>query len=85
MSKTCAACMKKLNESQWRNDETMKSCPSCSTANGREHVFLPHPDAFGETLARSSTEDPGGSQSWCSACRGKKGPQFGELCTALPR
>lgn len=82
-SETCQACARLLSRSQWRANDMLKSCPRCSSANGREHVFHRHPEAFGETSARASAADPEGSQSWCTACRGRMPPGGGRRCSEL--
>jgi hypothetical protein len=51
-----------LTKSHW-----MKSCPECSRKAGRV-VFLPYPEAFGESEKRE-TQQHKGAQSWCTKCR----------------
>lgn len=71
MSK-CINCNKKLNESQYKKGETYKSCPKCSVADGKEHVFYPYPSDFGETEKRITKNNPNGAQSYCQNCRGNR-------------
>lgn len=83
----CANCREPLNHGQWNPNETLKSCPKCSSDNGREHVFYAYPDEFGVTDLRASREHPEGPQSYCSACRASLIPVAkATLCKdALPR
>ncbi|MDG0876410.1 hypothetical protein ABEX25_22085 [Paenibacillus thiaminolyticus] len=82
----CTSCEKPLNASQWSSDGKYKSCPSCSTRNGTEHVFFPYPDSFGTTPKRATAAHPEGPQSHCTSCRGT-GSSAGEpiLCSAVER
>lgn len=82
-SKNCTACERALHQAQWRANDMLKSCPRCSSANGREHVFHRHPEAFGETPARATASDPEGTQSWCTACRGRQVAPAGFPCSHL--
>lgn len=77
----CAHCGKPLNKSIYKGK--MKSCPSCSEANGQYHVFYPYPASFGTTPKRASTNHPDGPQSHCQSCRGGNPPSEGILCNAL--
>lgn len=74
---TCRHCGQALNISQ-RDDEVnpkYKSCPSCSTNHGEEHIFYRHPEAFGTSERRVSPTTPDGAQSYCTRCRsGRTGP-----------
>lgn len=78
----CSACSNKLNASQWSADQQWKSCPRCSQANGKEHVFYAYPANFGETEARASASHPNGPQSYCVECRADHTPTFAgaKLC-----
>lgn len=84
MSDFCKVCDNALNESQYSSDVNYKSCPSCSKANGEEHVYYAYPDAFGTTQKRSSTSRPEGPQSYCARCRGR-GDSYPEqiLCSQI--
>lgn len=66
----CTVCNRALNQTQWSNDETLKSCPNCSATNGREHVFFRYPEKFGTTPRRATPQHPEGPQSYCTDCRG---------------
>lgn len=70
MAQSCIICERPLNRSQYKSNKAWKSCPSCSTQNGRQHVFRPYPAAFGTSTERMSDGTPDGAQSWCSGCRG---------------
>jgi len=72
MGELCKVCGKILNSSQYSNDGKFKSCPSCSKANGEEHVYYLYPDNFGTTLRRASSNRPEGPQSHCESCRFNK-------------
>ena len=77
----CEACGKPLNRSQRRRGNALKSCPNCSTRDGRQHVYHDYPDAFGETAARATASDPDGPQSWCTRCRADADDAWpGTLC-----
>lgn len=65
----CSSCKRPLNRSQYSEDKKMKSCPRCSSKDGREHVFYEYPGAFGQTDARVSDASPDGAQSYCATCR----------------
>lgn len=67
----CKVCGKYLNDSQYSKDGKYKSCPSCSTANGQEHVYYPYPESFGTTPKRATSNKPEGPQSYCTSCRGR--------------
>lgn len=67
----CSVCKRSLSRAQWSKDGTLKSCPSCSQANGSKHVFFDYPSKFGTTQLRSTPSHPEGPQSHCSDCRGK--------------
>ena len=66
----CRFCGKPLNKSQYNYDETLKSCPRCSEIDGKEHIYYPYPENFGDTPKRSSDNHPDGPQSHCSSHRG---------------
>lgn len=84
MSKECTHCRKPLNESQYRKNKQYKSCPKCSTKNGKEHVYYEYPSSFGTTLNRASQNNPEGPQSYCIPCRSEKGIVCGGiLCSEL--
>ncbi|MFQ6370452.1 hypothetical protein [Shewanella sp. YIC-542] len=70
----CVCCGEKLNVGMIhkvdpQTGQRFKSCPHCSAANGKEHVFHPYPGAFGKTPARQSARNPEGYQSYCYDCR----------------
>jgi len=69
MGELCKACNKELNKSQYRKGDKYKSCPNCSTKNGKEHVYYLYPENFGTTPKRASTKRPDGPQSHCESCR----------------
>lgn len=82
---TCIACKRRLNRSQYSEDRKLKSCPRCSTKDGREHIFYDYPDAFGQTDARVSETTPDGAQSYCATCRTNDEPVFGSRrCSSIP-
>jgi hypothetical protein len=82
----CINCSKPLNETQYRKKRSLKSCPNCSTKNGKEHLFYPYPETFGTTPKRSSTTNPDGPQSYCQACRGEQEqPLQGILCSEIQK
>lgn len=68
----CKHCDKLLKLSQYKQNDTWKSCPNCSRANGQMHVFYRYPDKFGTTAQRSSPSHPEGAQSYCTCCRSDK-------------
>jgi len=82
MNVVCQHCGKPLNESQYRKGKQYKSCPQCSSKNGKEHVYYTYPENFGTTPLRVSTNSPEGAQSYCYPCRGR-GPSsgVGKLCS----
>ena len=82
---TCSHCGLPLDESQFTDEKTWKSCPSCSQAHGGEHVFRRYPTAFGTTPARASLRHPEGPQSQCTECRGNQAPDLASarLCSDL--
>lgn len=83
-SAPCAVCNRPLNRSQYSADNKLKSCPRCSTNDGREHVFYDYPDAFGQTDARVSDTTPDGAQSHCATCRTKDDPIRGSSrCSSI--
>jgi len=65
----CVTCGGSLSRSIYSVGRDLKSCPSCSQANGREHIFRLYPTAFGRTDQRSSEGHPDGAQSHCLECR----------------
>lgn len=84
MSK-CKHCGRPLKDSQERTVGTIeyKSCPSCSQANGEEHIFYKR-DLFGYTDRRVTRNTPDGVQSYCVPCRGgDTPPQNGIKCSEL--
>lgn len=80
----CSNCTRPLKISQYSKDGNYKSCPKCSTDNGKEHVFYPV-DHFGYTDLRITGNNPNGIQSWCPPCRGKvdSTSSFGLLCSQI--
>jgi hypothetical protein len=79
----CVHCEQPLHRVQRAKAQTLKSCPNCSTRNGKQHVYHDYPEDYGETKKRITSANPKGSQSWCSLCRSKKGPWSGPLCTKV--
>ncbi|MBS5979818.1 hypothetical protein [Dysgonomonas sp. Marseille-Q5470] len=79
----CNHCGEELNTSQYRENKTLKSCPSCSVANGSYHVYHKYEEDFGVTDKRSSSSSPEGAQSYCTNCRGGNPPRTGVLCKDL--
>ena len=80
----CATCNRALNRSQYSEDKKLKSCPRCSSKDGREHVFYDYPDAFGQTDARVSDASPDGAQSYCATCRTNDEPLRGaRRCSSI--
>jgi transposase len=79
----CMPCRKQLHLVQRAKAQTLKSCPHCSTKNGRQHVYHDYPEAYGETGKRVTAANPKGSQSWCTRCRARRGPWSGPLCKAV--
>lgn len=74
----CKHCGKPLNQSQYAQGGSLKSCPKCSTEDGEEHIFYSYPGAFGQSEKRASASIPDGAQSWCTLCRGDDyGPHYG--------
>lgn len=65
----CRVCERELNRAQWSKDETLKSCPHCSTKDGDQHVFFKYPQNFGTTPLRATPNHPEGPQSYCTECR----------------
>lgn len=65
----CKKCGKMLNMSIY-NDKGQKSCPKCSTQNGRVHVFHDQSN-FGFTDKRITSKNPKGIQSYCKGCRSR--------------
>lgn len=68
----CQHCDKPLQISQYKQNDTWKSCPKCSQDNGHVHIFHQYPEMFGTTPHRSSPQHPEGAQSYCTCCRGDK-------------
>lgn len=67
----CRVCGKPLNESQWKEERSYKSCPKCSVENSKEHVYYEYPEHFGTTDARITATNPDGAQSYCAVCRNR--------------
>lgn len=87
-ARVCEVCDLRLRDAQHSADETWKSCPSCSRADGRHHVFYRTPDAFGTTPRRQSATNPIGVQSYCIACRQDVARTAGEprkLCNEVAK
>ena len=91
---SCTCCGRKLNIGMIQKIDPatgakFKSCPHCSDANGKEHVFHSYPASFGKTPARKTAKNPDGYQSYCSDCRGlEKGEishvySSGRVCSSL--
>jgi len=76
----CQHCHQPLNVSQYNARRTVKSCPNCSTINGKHHVYYAYPDEFGTTALRATASTPDGAQSYCTACRGGQTP----TATSIP-
>lgn len=76
----CIICGRPLNESQYNDDETLKSCPRCSELDGEEHIYFPYPEYFGDTIKRSSGYHPDGPQSHCYSHRGNKNQPIPNGC-----
>lgn len=74
----CKKCGLPLNISQYKENESYKSCPNCSKINGEEHVYFPYPDYFGTTPLRSSSSHHEGPQSHCQRCRGNGGGNYSD-------
>ena len=74
----CAHCKRPLSRSQYSGDKKMKSCPKCSSADGREHIFYEYPVAFGQSEARVSEGTPDGAQSYCATCRTNNDPVYAD-------
>jgi hypothetical protein len=66
----CVSCQKPLNRSIYSSNRRWKSCPKCSVADGRRHMFYDYPGDFGTSDARVSDDSPDGAQSYCATCRG---------------
>ena len=86
----CGNCSVDLREPLTPADGKWRSCPECSARNGRQHVFLPFPEAFDvvEAPANAPAEaesDP--RQSWCHACRSgnTRGLTRTRTCRDVPR
>jgi hypothetical protein len=64
----CQHCETTLTRSVYKKGRTLKSCPHCSTQDGRFHVFYEYPAGF-----KMAEPPPGvtlvGPASYCSACR----------------
>lgn len=71
----CKSCGMRLNKARWADGRKYKSCPRCSTKNGREHVFYPYPQEFGNTDKRVTANNPDGAQSYCTPCRSGRDSQ----------
>lgn len=85
MAGRCIVCHEPLEDAQWSNDKIYKSCPNCSTTNGKEHVYYPL-EEFGFTDARITSNNPDGIQSWCQPCRGRgESASVGKLCSELKK
>ncbi|SHJ93058.1 hypothetical protein [Paramaledivibacter caminithermalis] len=71
--KLCRVCNKPLHESQrlTHNGIKIKSCPKCSTLNGKEHVYYEE-HVFGFTDERITHNNTDGIQSYCAPCRSDK-------------
>ena len=79
----CAACDRPLRSSVFARERTLKSCPECSGRNGRERIYHPYPEAFGQSEARAEGGADDGAQSWCQECRGGANGVAGRPCGAL--
>lgn len=71
---TCKHCNKKLNESIIieKNGIKYKSCPRCSSQNGKYHIFKEYLSGFGITDKRITSNNLDGVQSYCNCHRGNK-------------
>lgn len=78
-----------LHKKDPQTGQKYKSCPHCSDANGKEHVYHPYPASFGKTPLRVTARNPDGFQSYCISCRKlAKGTQShtylnGRTCSTL--
>jgi hypothetical protein len=50
-------------------DGDWQACPSCSARDGREHIFLPYPDAFYAPGEAPAEHDQSAAPADCLACR----------------
>ncbi len=67
----CVHCRSSLGKGVYAKEETLKSCPKCSTRDGHEHVYYDYPAGFG-TEAKVNGKEPTGVKSHCRACRFKE-------------
>lgn len=81
----CEHCGKPLRRSQYSSDDKLKSCPRCSTNDGKQHVFYDYPAGFGQSEARESEETPDGAQSHCVSCRGRGQERQPRRCAEISR
>ena len=80
----CVTCGGPLSRSLYSKARDLKSCPSCSQFNGREHIFRAYPTAFGRSSERATEGHPDGAQSHCLECRNEleKSPDL-VLCRSV--
>lgn len=78
----CVACAKDLQEVLMAPDGAWRSCPHCSSRDGRQHVYRPFPDAFDPAEAGPPAEAPDDDprHHWCRDCRAGKRVQEFRLC-----
>ena len=86
----CGNCSVDLREPLTAADGAWRSCPECSARNGRQHVFLPFPEAF--DVVEPTAEPPAGAAEdpraqWCHACRSAntRGLTRTRTCRDVPR
>ena len=86
----CGNCATDLRDPLSAADGAWRSCPECSARNGRQHVFLPFPEAFDVLEApaggpEGAADDP--RRHWCHACRSgnTRGLTRTRTCREVPR
>jgi hypothetical protein len=82
----CGNCAADLREPLTSADGQWQSCPECSARHGRQHVFLPFPEAFDGHGAPAAVEDDP-KRHWCHACRSGNttGRTRTRTCRDVPR
>lgn len=82
----CKICGKPLKKTQFSKDMKLKSCPCCSQANGKQHIFYERKE-FSFSKKRITKNSPDGDQSYCTSCRSGADPNInkGILCENVQR
>jgi hypothetical protein len=82
MRTPCEHCGQSLGKSVYAANDTLRSCPKCSTRDGHEHVYYDNPAGFGEADA-GARKPATGVKTHCRACRFQEPLKPRARCTDL--